>query len=132
MNGKALARALRIFADIVKGKNEEELDAFLRSLSATVHAAPSAKGRAVSSVPNEKVRHQVDFDSILTQLNETTSREGATAIIDELLLTKTELLNFARYCDIYISKQDNIERIIEKVVESTVGSRLKSTAIRGE
>lgn len=132
MNGKALARALRILADVVKGKNEEELDIFLRSLSATVHTAPSAKGRAISGEANEKVRHQFDFDSILMRLNETASRESANAIIDELHFTKTELLNFARHCDIYISKQDNIERIIEKIIESTVGSRLKSTAIRGE
>jgi hypothetical protein len=46
-------------------------------------------------------------------------------------LTKTELEQIARRLSLPILKQDKAERLRDKILEATIGSRLNSQAIRG-
>lgn len=69
---------------------------------------------------------------ILSRLNECDSREEGHAIISDALKKKSELEQFARYLDVLVLKQDKVDQIKDKIIESTVGATLRSKAIQGK
>jgi len=74
----------------------------------------------------------VENDLIVKNLYKVASRKAAYELLDEAKLTKAELEDLARYIDIPVSQRDNISRIKERIVENTVGHRLRSEAIQGQ
>lgn len=64
-------------------------------------------------------------------LRTTDTREQARQLIGELLHTKAELMRFARALDIPVPKSASAEHLKDRLVEGTVGYRLRSAAIRG-
>lgn len=64
-------------------------------------------------------------------LRTTDTREQARQLIAELLHTKAELIRFARALDIPVPKSASAEQLKDRLVEGTVGYRLRSAAIRG-
>jgi len=52
-------------------------------------------------------------------------------LLDDLNLTRTEFEYLARSMDLPVSKQDNADRLREKIIGASIGSRLISHAIRG-
>lgn len=71
----------------------------------------------------------VDVDTILTALNEIETRYAATEILSSI--NKMGLEKIARLLDISIQKSDKVDELRLKIVESTVGARLRSSAIQG-
>ena len=63
-------------------------------------------------------------------LQNTDTREHARELIDSFLHTKEELTRFARVLDIPVPKCISSEQIKDRLVEGTVGYRLRSAAIR--
>jgi hypothetical protein len=55
------------------------------------------------------------------------SREEAAELLAGL--TKKEIVQLANSLEVYIRKGDSVERITEKIIDSTVGVKLKHHAI---
>lgn len=74
-----------------------------------------------------------DLDSaeMVRALGQFTDRIMASNHLRDIAKNKKSLELIARYLDIALSKQDKAEDLINKIIESTVGARLRSTAIRG-
>ena len=53
-------------------------------------------------------------------------------ILEKLDFTRRDLEAMARDRNVHVTKDDNVRRIKEKLVEVIVGSRLNSAAIRGK
>lgn len=70
----------------------------------------------------------IDLASRLVKLD---SREAALDALSETISTKSDVLRLARLLDVHTQKEDTTEHIREKLVEATVGFRLKSAAVRG-
>jgi hypothetical protein len=73
-----------------------------------------------------------EVENYLDQLTMAQTREAASEIIDKLNFTRKELEALARTRSVHVTKDDNVQRIKEKLVEAIVGSRLNSLAIRGK
>ena len=71
-----------------------------------------------------------EFEKLQDALRNTDTREQAREIIDRLLHTKAELTRFARVLDIPVPKSTSSEQIKDRLVEGTVGYRIRSAAIR--
>lgn len=65
-------------------------------------------------------------------LSELTDRLQAGNYLRHTAKNKRNMEKIARSLDIAINRQDKIEDILDKIVEATVGSRLRSAAIRGD
>ena len=74
-----------------------------------------------------KASHQ-DLISKLTNFN---SREEAQQFLDENCPTRKLLEPVARSLDIPILRQDRVDILRDKIIESTVGARIRSEAIQG-
>lgn len=74
---------------------------------------------------------QFNSAEIAKKLEEFSDRVIASNHLREIAPSKKSLESLARHLDIALSKQDKTEDLINKIIESTVGARLRSSAIRG-
>jgi hypothetical protein len=76
--------------------------------------------------------HEVDIHLIIEQLTSCASREDAQIFLVNNHPTKKSLELIARKLDIPIIRQDTLVVLRDKVIEATVGARMRSQAIQGE
>jgi hypothetical protein len=72
-----------------------------------------------------------DIDLVIKEITALASREDAQAYLNNRFPSKKVLEVIARRLDIPIIKQDKVEELRDKIVEATVGSRIRSQAIQG-
>lgn len=73
---------------------------------------------------------EIDTAAIQAQLEECKSRNEAAEILRGLGLSKANLQKLTRAMDLPYQKDDNMERLLDRIVESAVGFRLRSQAIQ--
>ena len=73
-----------------------------------------------------------EFERLEEALRSTQTRERARELIDRFLHTKADLTRFARVLDIPVPRSTSSEHLKDRLVEGTVGYRLRSAAIRGK
>lgn len=131
MKMQELARFFRSLADRVERMTPEESASVFRELTVSLR---DKKGQRQQSGDADIQSRLADTNAavIVNQLNGANDREDAYVIIDKGEFTKTELTKIARILKVNVVKTDDMARIREKIVESTVGARLNSAAIRGE
>lgn len=72
-----------------------------------------------------------DLADIVAKLTGAASRSDASKFLEDSFGTKKALERIARHLDVLVSKQDKAETLREKIIEATVGARLRSEAIQG-
>jgi hypothetical protein len=70
-------------------------------------------------------------EEAITQLAAQANRQDAQALLDARYPSKKALELIARKLDIPIIRQDKVEDLRDKIVEATVGARIRSQAIQG-
>ncbi len=75
----------------------------------------------------------VDFsaEDAIAQVTALPSRQDAQVLLDAKFPSKKALEIIARKLDIPIIRQDKVEDLRDKIVEATVGARIRSQAIQG-
>ena len=74
---------------------------------------------------------RLDLPGIVEKLTASMSRTDAAKFLDEGFGTKKALEQIARHLDVAVLKQDKVEMLRDKIIEATVGARLRSEAIQG-
>jgi hypothetical protein len=72
-----------------------------------------------------------DDGSLIVELRESSSRQGALDLLRSKKRSKAELMQLARRLQSHVEKHDTVDTIEEKIVENVIGSRLRSEAIQG-
>jgi hypothetical protein len=82
----------------------------------------------------EKKPRPAPFDAseVLRYLDQSSSREDGVRFLQERKLTVSNLKDIASALQIRTQKGDTAEKLMDKIVESTVGARLRGAAIRGD
>jgi hypothetical protein len=130
MQREALARILRKIAAAIEKSNVAEWDDFDIELRPRNARAKLTRDHEGQSNRKPKISPQ-EVEYLLEQLNRVSTREAASELLERLNLTRKELIAVARPRNVHVTKDDNVQKIKEKLVESVVGSRLNSLAIRG-
>ena len=83
---------------------------------------------------NPKVLSFNEFtaQSIIDQLNILKNRQEGELILKEKCNNRFDYEKIASILDIPFQKKDTIDRILEKIIEGTIGFRLRSQAIQGK
>lgn len=83
--------------------------------------------------PKEEItaKAPLDLAETVAKLTGAASRSEAAKFLDENFWTKKALEQVARHLDVVVSKQDKAETLRDKIIEATVGARLRSEAIQG-
>lgn len=74
---------------------------------------------------------RLDLPDIVAKLTASASRGEASKFLDESFGSKRVLDQIARHLDVVVLRQDKAETIRDKIIEATVGARLRSEAIQG-
>jgi len=131
MRQTEVAKILRKIADAIERSSVETLEDFdielkpRRMRTDPAHGGEKRSTRRVALNPAE-------VKNLLEQLKEVSTREAAYEILEKLDFTRRGLEDMARDRNVHVTKDDNVQRIKEKLVEVIVGSRLNSAAIRGK
>lgn len=59
------------------------------------------------------------------------TREEGNILLDESITSKEDLTRLARHLDAPVQKTDSAEQIRARIIESTIGFRIRSAAIQG-
>jgi hypothetical protein len=84
---------------------------------------------AASSHLVEAADEQLDFNGLIASLKAAGSRDMAQKLIADADLKRSQLVQLAKTLDLPVQKSDNVARLQEKIIETTIGFRLTSNAI---
>lgn len=73
----------------------------------------------------------IDLVNVIEKLTAFANRDEAQHFLNANFSTRKSVELIARKLDIPISKQDKVETLRDKVIEATVGARVRSQAIQG-
>jgi hypothetical protein len=82
---------------------------------------------------SQEVKPELDIkkiNSVLDELKVCNSRDLGYEILKSHFKNKSELEWFAKQIDIFVMKQDKVDKLREKIIEGTVGATLRSSAIQ--
>jgi len=120
------ASALRRLAAALERMSDEEL-ARLNEPGAEIEIKVFRRRTKDEFTP----KAQLDLVAIVAKLTEAANRSDASKFLDESYGTKKALEQIARHLDVVVSKQDKTETLRDRIIEATVGARLRSEAIQG-
>lgn len=72
----------------------------------------------------------LDANKIIEKINEFNTREEVGTYLESLKLKKSELLGIGKKLNCHVSAKDNKEKLIDWIVNGTIGSKLRIEAIK--
>lgn len=73
-----------------------------------------------------------DFEKKASEtLHGFSSRDEGGRYLEALCTTKQDFIRIARYLDLPVQKKETIKQIKDKIIESTIGFRVRSAAVQG-
>lgn len=132
MNARnSLARLLRTMTECIESSTAEEFDSLLRGQG---RLCIEQRAASQTGTPRSTKTAMVtkNWSKIAEELRTLPSRDEGQKLIENLSLGRSDLERLARTMGLPVTKQDNAERLRQKIIESSIGSRLSSQAIRGE
>lgn len=123
-----VTRLLGIVGDFISKLDEKEVEDLLNGRSRLVveHSEGTRKaGNRPKRLSDEEVKE------ILHHLNQASTREDGIEILNKDCKTRSHLVALARAADLPVQKRDKVLTIRDRIIEATIGYRLRSRAIRG-
>ena len=84
------------------------------------------------SLPANKIVPNDEVITIATQLNSMTSTEEGMKFLKKHCKLKKELQILAKYLDIPFTTGDTVNKLREKIIESTIAYRIRAATIKGQ
>jgi hypothetical protein len=78
------------------------------------------------------INANINLGELETSLRSMSSREEGFKLLESFLGTKKALEHFAREIDTPLLKSDKIDLIKKKIIEATIGYRLRSNSIQNK
>lgn len=127
---KIFAKLFRLFSELLDRTPIAELEALIAGRAQLkIVTKPVAGAKKPISTKIEK--REINLAEISNRLQSFSSRDEGYKLLEDENLTKKQLEDLARLLLLPVNKQDNIERLEDKIIEFCIGSRLNSEAIRG-
>lgn len=120
-----LANILRRLADYVDNHPDEDLAPIFKQAATLMQSSERQKRSPPPRLPPK------DVEAIVAQLQTLQSRDAGDALLRNMAQNRGSLESIARFLQLPIQRDDTVERLRAKIVENTIGSRLRSNAIQG-
>lgn len=88
------------------------------------------KGSNKRESPRSSTKNELSVDSVIDRLNRYNDRLEGMRFLESRFKVRNELVLVARKMDIPVSKKDTIDKLKAKIIEGTIGFRLRSQAIQ--
>lgn len=121
-----LADILKVVSNVLTELSDIEYEELLNGRGKLVYKSKgNEKNKDIQAINENSILFK-----IIKELNVLDSRNEAEMLLIKSNIKKNDLLQLTSYYDIYISNSMSKEKIIEKIVEATVGARVRSQAIK--
>jgi hypothetical protein len=120
-----LANILRRLADYVDKHPDEDLAPIFKQAATLMQSTERVK----KSQPQKQLP---DVQAIATELQTLQTRDAGDALLRERVPNRSGLEAIARFLQLPVQRDDSVDRLRAKIVENTIGSRLRSDAIQGK
>ena len=134
------SRLLVAFADALDSMDDNEFDSLVRGKGKLRFVGDGTNAQKPVTVkplvdPAVELRLQDEVSEIAGKLLDADSREMAENLLASINVPKGKgrrdfLIRLAKACAVHVESKDAIARIEQKLVENTVGAKLRSKAIR--
>lgn len=117
---------LRRVSNFLRTLTDDQVDDLITGkVRLTLTGNPASKAH-----DSKRSRVKPDVARIRQELMSMQTREEGTAFLDSLALTRYSLQEIAVAMDLPVPRTDTVERLKDRIVEATIGYRLRSNAIR--
>jgi len=123
-----LGDILRRLADYVDQCQDKDLVSIVQR---AISPADAVETKVRSWDRSESCIEPSDVQSIYEELRTLPSREAGHVLLREKVRTKAALEAIARSLQLPMQREDTVDRLRTKIVEHTIGARLRSDAIQG-
>lgn len=123
-----LSNILRRLADYIDRHPDEELAPIFEQAARLMPATGPAKKAIPKRV--EQITREVVME-IAAKLQQTMTREEGETLLLARIPNRKGLEALARYLNLPVQRDDSVDRLRTKIIENTIGSRLRSSAIQG-
>lgn len=122
-----VTQLLNIIGKFISKLSKQEVNDLIQERSQLVLAS---KKKTRKSTPKQQLTDQ-ETKEILNRLNEAATREEGRQILEKDCKFKSDLEILARSADLPVQKRDTVSILRDRIIEATIGYRLRSRAIRG-
>ena len=121
----------KFFNDIVNEINELS-DSDLKKLESGDYKISIKVTKIASKTKTSETLSDEQISFVVSLLKECKDRESGYKVLIDNLKNRKHLEAFAKSIDVFVMKQDNVDKIREKIIEGTIGAVLRSNAIQGD
>ena len=126
---KQFSQALKALAKCLEDSSQADLESLLRGQAKLVLL--QSDGKSTKPTKSVKVISDEGLISIADALASMKKREQGAQLLEESNLRRSDLETIMRHLGLPVRKDDNVERLKEKIVQHTIGARINSEAVRG-
>ncbi|MCT8139144.1 hypothetical protein H1D32_16390 [Anaerobacillus sp. CMMVII] len=116
-------KTIQLVTKIIGSLSESQLEKLLNGEAKLVFS----EREVVQKVEKKQVASN---HPVFEQLREFNNREEATKLLSQKSILKKDLIEIASTFKVHINKNDTKAKLVEKIVEATVGVALRSQAIK--
>ena len=128
-NSQLVASILRRLAKEIESFSDEELKLLADQPTKFLgFSAPHER----NSPPKAAALDGFEAAALVKLLRDLSSREAGLALLQEQVKGKERLVKVAKELDLPITNRLTTEQVLNKIIEATIGFRIRSAAIRGE
>ena len=121
---------IRLVAEFMHELSEPQIDDLLEGRS-KLAIKPASRNVGKSSQRKKIEPSKEELREALDRLYSIQSREEGETLLSEQFTSKAALEALARHADLPVQRRDTISSLRSRIIESTIGYRLRSQAIQG-
>ncbi|PBC22307.1 hypothetical protein [Mesorhizobium sp. WSM4311] len=131
------AAILRRLSEAVKNGDTEYLFRIYKLSETDLKSRLSTsfdRGKQAAELSRGKYGHRINVenDELYREFSNFESRDELENIISARYDSKVKLVDLAKKLQVHVTKDHDAKAIVEKIVDATLGYRLRAKAIRGE
>ncbi|MGE8534832.1 MAG: hypothetical protein ACN6OJ_09645 [Chryseobacterium sp.] len=126
MKDKFLIQEFEKYLTFLKKISHDDLNSILKREKEIVFEIRDKS----SKLKNRELLIGDEIEKIINKLGSVEKREDGINYIETLNLTRIDIENILKKLDTHFTKKDSIQRLKEKLIESTIGFKLRSEAIQ--
>lgn len=120
---RELLDIINVLAKTLNNINDEQFNKIISNSAELVYVENKVKKKIETSSNN------MEINNLALNIEEFNTREEAQKYIEDLKLKKENLFYIGKLVNANISKKDTKQKITEKIIDATVGARLRVEAI---
>lgn len=125
---RELLDIINVLSKTLSSINDEEFNKLITNSAKLIYMEDEVK-KPKDIINNNVKFNNVEFNNVISDIENFNKREDVQAYIEDLKLKKDDLFELGKLVNANMSRKDTKTKITEKIVDATVGARLRVEAI---